>query len=215
MLARQLKARACPTEIVHLDISKASQTIARARATALQLTDLRFVHGSLFDIATVAPGPYDYIDCCGVLHHFARSASRTAHTRDGSGAHRRHRRDGLRRARPHRRLSRRRDSEVSGARRRCGARSRRARRNRPASDRRSAENQLAGAQPVRPRPHRRRRCRHIRPAAARAGSAVSHRRTRPAHRRRRAAQDRADRAGILSAGRSRRRLRVGVRDQRA
>jgi SAM-dependent methyltransferase len=32
---------------------------------------MRFVTGSLLEVATLAPGPYDYIDCCGVLHHLS------------------------------------------------------------------------------------------------------------------------------------------------
>ena len=69
MLARQLAAIACPADIIHLDVSSASQAVARARAQALGLNNLRFALGSLLDCADVAPGAYDYIDCCGVLHH--------------------------------------------------------------------------------------------------------------------------------------------------
>lgn len=69
MLAQQLASLRVPAEVVHLDISAASQAIARARAEVRGLTGLRFVQGSLLQVAELAPGPWDYVDCCGVLHH--------------------------------------------------------------------------------------------------------------------------------------------------
>jgi SAM-dependent methyltransferase len=70
MLAQQLAdAGATQAEIVYLDWSKASRAVAEARAQARGLSNIRFVTGSLLDIEALAPGPYDYIDCCGVLHH--------------------------------------------------------------------------------------------------------------------------------------------------
>jgi SAM-dependent methyltransferase len=69
MLAQLLADRNCPAELVHLDISAASQAIARARAAARGLANLRFVQGSLLDLDRLGLGPFDYIDCCGVLHH--------------------------------------------------------------------------------------------------------------------------------------------------
>ena len=39
------------------------------RAPARGLSNIRFVTGSLLDLDTLAPGQFDYIDCCGVLHH--------------------------------------------------------------------------------------------------------------------------------------------------
>lgn len=67
MLAQQLADRGTPAEIVHLDLSTASRRIAEARAQARGLANMRFVTGSLLDAATL--GRFDYIDCCGVLHH--------------------------------------------------------------------------------------------------------------------------------------------------
>lgn len=67
-LAQQLADLACPAEIVQLDLSAASMAIAEARIAARGLT-VRFVQGSLLEVGTLAPGPWDYIDCCGVLHH--------------------------------------------------------------------------------------------------------------------------------------------------
>lgn len=69
MLAQQAVDAGLEAEIVHLDLSEASQAVARARAAARNLTNLRFVQGSLLDVAELAPGPWDYIDSCGVLHH--------------------------------------------------------------------------------------------------------------------------------------------------
>ncbi|MEE8273112.1 MAG: class I SAM-dependent methyltransferase, partial [Alphaproteobacteria bacterium] len=71
MLAQQLAWAESPAEIVYLDVSTAARAVAEARAAARGLDNIRFVTGSLVDLATLAPGPYDYIDCCGVLHHLA------------------------------------------------------------------------------------------------------------------------------------------------
>jgi hypothetical protein len=32
---------------------------------------MRFVTGVIEEVGALAPGPYDYVDCCGVLHHLA------------------------------------------------------------------------------------------------------------------------------------------------
>ncbi|MEQ8587784.1 MAG: methyltransferase [Thalassobaculaceae bacterium] len=70
MLAQQLAdAGAADAEVIHLDISSASRAIARQRAEARGLSNLRFADGPIERVAEVAPGAYDYIDCCGVLHH--------------------------------------------------------------------------------------------------------------------------------------------------
>ena len=71
MLAQQLAERGGDSEVVWLDLSAAARSIAEARAKARALTNIRFVTGDLFDLPALAPGPYDYIDCCGVLHHLA------------------------------------------------------------------------------------------------------------------------------------------------
>jgi SAM-dependent methyltransferase len=70
MLAQHLADRSCPAELHYLDLSDASRKIAEARIKARGLERLvTFHHGSLLEVSAVAPGPYDYIDCCGVLHH--------------------------------------------------------------------------------------------------------------------------------------------------
>ncbi|NKB19926.1 MAG: methyltransferase [Alphaproteobacteria bacterium] len=69
MLAQQLADTGGPGEVIYLDHSAASRNIAEGRAKARGLKNITFHSGSLLDIAAIAPGPYDYIDCCGVLHH--------------------------------------------------------------------------------------------------------------------------------------------------
>jgi len=54
-------------EITYLDLSAAARQVAEARAAARRLTGIRFVTGSLLEAAEY--GPFEYIDCCGVLHH--------------------------------------------------------------------------------------------------------------------------------------------------
>ncbi|PWR25162.1 class I SAM-dependent methyltransferase [Zavarzinia aquatilis] len=74
MLAQQLADAGIAAEITHLDMSVAAQKVAAERA-AVRGLDIRFVSGSLLEVERLAPGPYDYIDCCGVLHHLAEPAA--------------------------------------------------------------------------------------------------------------------------------------------
>jgi len=67
MLAQHLADIGAPAEVVYLDLSTASREIAEARASARGLTNIAFHTGSLLDLSGF--GPFDYIDCCGVLHH--------------------------------------------------------------------------------------------------------------------------------------------------
>lgn len=69
MLTQQAHDAGLPIEFTYLDLSSASRAIAEARIEARHLTGVRFITGSLLSVADIAPGPYDYIDCCGVLHH--------------------------------------------------------------------------------------------------------------------------------------------------
>jgi len=68
MLAQQLADLGCPAELIHLDRSAAALGIAQARAERRGLA-LRCIEGSLLDLPTLGLGSFDYIDCCGVLHH--------------------------------------------------------------------------------------------------------------------------------------------------
>ena len=56
-----------PYEITYMDLSVTARGIAEARARARGLEGIEFITGSLLDAAR--HGPFDYIDCCGVLHH--------------------------------------------------------------------------------------------------------------------------------------------------
>ena len=69
MLGQHLADRRCPAELVYLDLSTASRAIAEARAQVRGLTNVRFVTGSLLELPSLDLGRFDYIDCCGVLHH--------------------------------------------------------------------------------------------------------------------------------------------------
>ena len=71
MLAQHLADRGSPAEIVYLDLSKASRAIAEQRARVRGLSNIKFMTGSLLDLPTLGLGRFDYIDCCGVLHHLA------------------------------------------------------------------------------------------------------------------------------------------------
>ncbi|MGE0119449.1 MAG: class I SAM-dependent methyltransferase [Dongiaceae bacterium] len=69
MLAQHLADRGCPAEIVYLDVSTAARSIAEARAQQRHLQSIRFMTASLLDLPRLDLGRFDYIDCCGVLHH--------------------------------------------------------------------------------------------------------------------------------------------------
>ena len=66
-LATMLTAMKTPHEILYLDLSVSAREIAEARAKVRGLTSIRFETGDLLSAAE--RGAFDYIDCCGVLHH--------------------------------------------------------------------------------------------------------------------------------------------------
>ncbi|WGW05488.1 class I SAM-dependent methyltransferase [Tropicibacter oceani] len=66
-LAQVLTNAGAPFDITYVDLSTASRAVAEARAQARGLTGIRFHTGSLLDAPDY--GQFDYIDCCGVLHH--------------------------------------------------------------------------------------------------------------------------------------------------
>jgi SAM-dependent methyltransferase len=69
MLAQQLADARADAEIVCLDIARSSLAIAEARIRTRGLGNVRLVRGSLLDLPTLGLGRFDYVDCCGVLHH--------------------------------------------------------------------------------------------------------------------------------------------------
>ena len=74
MLAQHLASAGRPGGVTYLDRSGAAMRIAHARAAARGLS-IAFHEGSLLDLADSGLGPFDYIDCCGVLHHLPDPAA--------------------------------------------------------------------------------------------------------------------------------------------
>ncbi len=66
-LAEQL--RHTDAEIVHVDVSQASLSIARERAKLRGLKNIRFLCDSLLALPQLGLGAFDYVNCVGVLHH--------------------------------------------------------------------------------------------------------------------------------------------------
>lgn len=69
MIAQQMADRGLAGEVVYLDWSEASRKIAETRIAIRKLPNVKFVTGSLTDFTALNLGTFDYIDCCGVLHH--------------------------------------------------------------------------------------------------------------------------------------------------
>ncbi|MDX1400363.1 MAG: class I SAM-dependent methyltransferase, partial [Kiloniellales bacterium] len=69
MVAQQLADRGQKGEVIYLDLSGPSRKIAEERAKVRELKNITFLTASLLDVEELGIGPFDYIDCCGVLHH--------------------------------------------------------------------------------------------------------------------------------------------------
>ena len=69
MLAQQMAWAGREGSVTWLDRSGAARRVAEARVRARRLENVRFEEGSLLDLPRSGLGPFDYIDCCGVLHH--------------------------------------------------------------------------------------------------------------------------------------------------
>lgn len=69
MLAQQMARRHRSGEVVCLDRAEAVLNIVKERASVRKLDNIRFIQGSIFDLPDLDLGLFDYIDCCGVLHH--------------------------------------------------------------------------------------------------------------------------------------------------
>ncbi len=69
MLAQQMASAGRPGDVTWLDRSAAARRVAEARVAARKLGNVVFQEGSLLDLPGSGLGPFDYIDCCGVLHH--------------------------------------------------------------------------------------------------------------------------------------------------
>jgi SAM-dependent methyltransferase len=71
-IAQQMADAGNPGRVRYLDLSVASRRIAEARAAVRKLDNIDFHTGSLLDLTE---GAFDYIDCCGVLHHLPDPAA--------------------------------------------------------------------------------------------------------------------------------------------
>ena len=69
MLAQQMAWAGRAGDVTWLDRSGTARGIATARAAARKLDNIRFEAGSILELPGSGLGPFDYIDCCGVLHH--------------------------------------------------------------------------------------------------------------------------------------------------
>lgn len=67
MLAQMMADAGNPGTVTYLDLSESARAVAEARAAARGLANIVFRRGSLLELEGL--GPFDYIDCCGVLHH--------------------------------------------------------------------------------------------------------------------------------------------------
>lgn len=75
MLAQQMAWAGRPGSVTWLDRSSTARRIAAARAAARKLDNVRFEEGSILELPGSGLGPFDYIDCCGVLHHLPDPAA--------------------------------------------------------------------------------------------------------------------------------------------
>jgi len=66
-LAEQL--RNCDSTVVYLDMSTTTRQVAEARAEVRGLTNITWITASIMELPTLGVGKFDYIECCGVLHH--------------------------------------------------------------------------------------------------------------------------------------------------
>lgn len=82
MLAQHMADRGLEGEVAWLDLSPAARRIAEARAERRGLSNIRFVDGSLLDAREHVGDGFDYVDCCGVLHHLADPEAGLAALRD-------------------------------------------------------------------------------------------------------------------------------------
>lgn len=69
MLAQQMMNAGRAGDVTWLDRSAAARRVAEARVAVRKLGNVVFQEGSLLDLPGSGLGPFDYIDCCGVLHH--------------------------------------------------------------------------------------------------------------------------------------------------
>ncbi|MGG5822419.1 methyltransferase [Falsiroseomonas sp. HW251] len=69
MLAQQMASLGRPGRVTWLDRSAQARKVAAARAAVRGLENVAFEEGSILELPRSGLGPFDYVDCCGVLHH--------------------------------------------------------------------------------------------------------------------------------------------------
>lgn len=73
LLGQRLADQGDAGRVLYVDVSAASRAIAEERARVRGLANITFATASLLDLPgsdlVAEYGPFDYIDCCGVLHH--------------------------------------------------------------------------------------------------------------------------------------------------
>jgi SAM-dependent methyltransferase len=75
MLAQQMAWAGRPGRVTWLDRSAHARKVATARADVRKLDNVVFEEGSILELPGSGLGPFDYIDCCGVLHHLPDPAA--------------------------------------------------------------------------------------------------------------------------------------------
>jgi SAM-dependent methyltransferase len=75
MLSQQMAREGRPGTVTWLDRSAAALKVAQARAAARGLGNIVWEQRSLLELPGSGLGPFDYVDCCGVLHHLADPAA--------------------------------------------------------------------------------------------------------------------------------------------
>lgn len=66
--AEQLRTKRS-ARVTYLDLSTTSSQIARKRADVRGLNNIDWINDSLLNLPNMDVEPFDFIDCCGVLHH--------------------------------------------------------------------------------------------------------------------------------------------------
>jgi SAM-dependent methyltransferase len=75
MLAQQMQRAERPGSVTWLDRSAHARKVAEARAAVRGLDNITFQEGSILELPGSGLGPFDYVDCCGVLHHLPDPAA--------------------------------------------------------------------------------------------------------------------------------------------
>src|SRR6201996_4547943 len=75
MRAQQMASLGRAGQVTWLDRSAAALAVAQGRAAARGLGNIAWAQRPLLELPESGLGPFDYIDCCGVLHHLPDPAA--------------------------------------------------------------------------------------------------------------------------------------------